>query len=98
MKTITAKQVESFLNEGKVLTIIDVREVDEVTAGKIPGAFNIPLGLLEFRMHELDKTKEYIIVCRSGARSARASEFLEYQGFNVINMTGGMMAWEGKIE
>jgi rhodanese-related sulfurtransferase len=98
MKAITAKEVESFLNEGRLLNIIDVREVDEVITGKIPGAINIPLGLLEFRMHELDKTKEYIIVCRSGARSARASEFLDYQGFNVINMTGGMLAWEGKVE
>jgi rhodanese-related sulfurtransferase len=98
MKAITAKEVESFLNEGKPLNIIDVREVDEVTAGKIPGAINLPLGLLEFRIHELDKTKEYIIVCRSGARSGRASEFLEYQGFKVTNMTGGMLAWEGKVE
>ena len=67
-------------------------------SGKIPGAMNIPLGLLEFRMHELDKSKEYIIVCRSGGRSGRAAQFLEYHGYKVINMTGGMIAWEGKIE
>jgi rhodanese-related sulfurtransferase len=65
MKTMTAKEVEALLNEGKALDIIDVREVDEVAAGKIPGAVNIPLGLIEFRMHELDKSKEYIMVCRS---------------------------------
>lgn len=49
-------------------------------------------------MHELDKSKEHIIVCRSGARSGRAVQFLEYQGFNMINMTGGMMFWEGMVE
>ena len=98
MKTITAKEVEQLLNEGKKLDIIDVREVDEVAGGKIPGAINIRLGLLEFRMHELDKSKEYIIVCRSGGRSAQATQFLEYQGFNVINMTDGMMSWEGRVE
>ena len=98
MREMTAKEVETSLNEGTNLNIIDVREVDEVAAGRIPGAQNIRLGLLEFRMHELDKAKEYIIVCRSGGRSARASQFLDYQGYNVINMTGGMMSWEGKVE
>lgn len=98
LKTITAKEVEQLLNEGKKLDIIDVREVDEVAGGKIPGAINIRLGLLEFRMHELDKSKEYIMVCRSGGRSAQATQFLEYQRFNVINMTGGMMSWEGRVE
>ncbi|MEH6996537.1 rhodanese-like domain-containing protein, partial [Neobacillus drentensis] len=56
MKQMTAKEVEELLNQGKNLNIIDVREVKEVAAGKIPGAVNISLGLLEFRMHELDKS------------------------------------------
>ncbi|PLS02528.1 rhodanese-like domain-containing protein [Neobacillus cucumis] len=98
MKQLTATELETLLNEGKKLNIIDVREVDEVAAGKIPGAVNIPLGLVEFRMHELDKSKEYIMVCRSGARSGRATQFLESYGFDVINMSGGLLAWEGKIE
>lgn len=98
MREISAKEVETLLSEGENLNIIDVREVDEVRTGKIPGAENIRLGLLEFRMHELDKSKEYIIVCRSGGRSARAVQFLEYHGYNVINMTGGMMSWEGNVE
>ncbi|PGT80504.1 rhodanese-like domain-containing protein [Bacillus sp. AFS040349] len=96
MREFTTTQVENLL--GEELNLIDVREVEEVAQGKIPGAINIPLGLLEFRMHELDKTKEYIMVCRSGGRSAQASKFLESHGFNVINMTGGMLAWEGPIE
>ena len=98
MNQMTGKEVESLINNGTILNIIDVREVDEVATGKIPGAVNIPLGLIEFRMHELDKAKEYIIVCRSGARSGRATQFLESQRFNVINMTDGMLAWEGKVE
>jgi rhodanese-related sulfurtransferase len=98
MKQFTAKEVEEILTEGKTLNIIDVREVDEVKEGKIPGAVNIPLGLIEFRMHELDKSKEYVMVCRSGGRSGRASQFLEGQGFKVINMEGGMLAWECKVE
>lgn len=98
MKQLTAKEVQTLLQENKQVNIVDVREVDEVRAGKIPGATHIPLGLLEFRMHELDKSKEYIMVCRSGGRSGRASQFLESQGYKVINMTGGMLSWEGEIE
>ncbi|TDL63046.1 rhodanese-like domain-containing protein [Rhodococcus qingshengii] len=98
MKQMTAKEVEELLNQGKNLNIIDVREVKEVAAGKIPGAVNISLGLLEFRMHELDKSKKYTLVCHSGGRSAQASRYLESYGFNVINMVGGMLAWEGKME
>ncbi|AMX83343.1 rhodanese [Geobacillus subterraneus] len=98
MKTITTKEVEERLRAGEPLRIIDVREPDEVAAGKIPGAVNIPLGLIEFRMHELDKNEEYILVCRSGGRSGRAAEFLDSRGYRVINMTGGMLAWEGPVE
>ncbi|MFC7060284.1 rhodanese-like domain-containing protein [Halobacillus seohaensis] len=98
MEGISTKDLQNSLQENKTLNIIDVREVDEVAEGKIPGAVNIPLGLLEFRMNELDKSKEYIMVCRSGGRSGRASQFLESRGFKVINMTGGMLAWEGVME
>lgn len=98
MKEMTAQEVEQAVNEGKSLNILDVREVDEVSAGKIPGAVNIPLGLLEFRMHELDKSKEYIMVCRSGGRSGQASQFLDSHGYKVINMAGGMLDWEGNVE
>ncbi|MCM3162052.1 rhodanese-like domain-containing protein [Metabacillus litoralis] len=96
MKQFTAQEVENMLTQGKNVNIVDVREVEEVQAGKIPGAVHIPLGLLEFRMNELDKSKEYILVCRSGGRSGRAYQLLENQGFNVINMTGGMLDWEGE--
>lgn len=98
MNQMNTKQVEEQLETNQELTVIDVREVDEVAAGKIPGAINIPLSLIEFRMHELAKSKNYIIVCRSGARSSLATQLLEGHGFDVTNMTGGMMAWEGNVE
>jgi len=98
MKEITPMEIAMMLNDNKPVNLIDVREVDEVKEGKIPGAIHIPLGLLEARMHELDKQVEYTIVCRSGGRSGKATQFLEYQGYKVINMVGGMLAWEGPIE
>lgn len=98
MKEISAKEVQEGLEQGLPLKLIDVREVDEVESGHIPGIIHIPLGLLEFRMHELDKRESYIMVCRSSARSGRATQFLESQGFNVANMVGGMLAWEGEVQ
>jgi rhodanese-related sulfurtransferase len=98
MKEWMPIEIETLVNQNKSLPIIDVREAEEVKAGKIPGAINIPLGLLEFRMHELDKSKEYVMVCRSGGRSAMAANFLESHGYKVINMPGGMMEWQGPTE
>jgi len=98
MKTITTVEVQEKLAAGEKLNLIDVREVDEVEAGKIPGITHIPLGLLEFRMNELDKKVPYIMVCRSGGRSGQATAFLEQQGFDVANMNGGMLNWTGEVE
>ncbi|MYL29569.1 rhodanese-like domain-containing protein [Halobacillus halophilus] len=95
MKTLTAKEVEQKLNEGKTLNIVDVREDEEVAEGMIPGATHIPLGSIADRADELDKEKPYIMVCRSGGRSGRASQILEDKGFDITNMEGGMMSWEG---
>jgi len=98
MKEIAVKEVQEALAQGQTLKLIDVREVEEVQEGHIPGVIHMPLGLLEFRMHELNKNESYIIVCRSGARSGRATQFLESQGFDVTNMVGGMLAWEGEVQ
>lgn len=98
MEQIFPAALEDLLNEGKGPTVVDVREADEVAHGKIPSAVHIPLGLLEFRLHELDKNNHYVIVCRSGGRSARATQLLESYGYHVKNLNGGMAAWEGKTE
>lgn len=98
MKTILPTEVQQKLEAGEVIHVIDVREVEEVEAGRIPGVIHIPLGLLEFRMHELDKQTPYIMVCRSGGRSGQATAFLEAQGFDVTNMSGGMLEWKGEVQ
>ncbi len=98
VKEVTVKEVKLKIVNGEPLNLIDVREVAEVQQGHIAGIINIPLGLLEFRMHELDKNKPYMMVCRSGGRSGQATAFLQKQGFDVTNMVGGMIAWESEAE
>ncbi|MFX3623678.1 MAG: rhodanese-like domain-containing protein [Ectobacillus sp.] len=98
MKTISTAELAKLLNEGKQLNIIDVREYEEVEEGMIPTAKHIPLGDLPVKYTELNKEEEYIMVCRSGARSGRACEFLSEKGFKVVNMVGGMLLWEEEVE
>ncbi|MBB6176895.1 rhodanese-related sulfurtransferase [Anoxybacillus tengchongensis] len=81
------------------VVVLDVRTEEEYASGHIPGAILLPLQQLPDRMNELNKNKTYIIVCRSGNRSAQASELLVKEGFtNIYNMTGGMNEWKGEVE
>ncbi len=98
MKTMTTEELINLLDANEDLNIIDVREDFEVEEGMIPGAVHIPLGSIPERAAELDKSKEYIMVCKAGGRSASACEYLESQGFEVINLEGGMMAYDGELE
>lgn len=93
--TITPEEVDQLLKEGKKVSIIDVREDEEVAAGKIPEAKHIRLSEIPARIDEINKDEEHIMVCRSGRRSENASLFLQEHGFTVKNMTGGMLEWEG---
>lgn len=95
MHTITPQEVKQRLENGEKLTIIDVREPEEVALGMIPGAKHIPLMEIPQRLSEIPQHSETILVCRSGNRSGRALEYLEAQGFTgLVNMTGGMLEWE----
>ena len=73
---------------------IDVREDFEVADGMIPGARHISLSTLSARLGEIDRTRPAIAVCRSGNRSAQATDILWAAGFRVDNMGGGMLAWQ----
>lgn len=98
IEEVKPSEIERRLKSGESLNIIDVREGNEVETGKITGAKHIPLGEILTRLHELDKDKEYIMVCRSGNRSGLASEWLTEKGFQVKNMVGGMSNWESDME
>jgi rhodanese-related sulfurtransferase len=83
-------------NDEKKFHIIDVREMQEIQAGTIPGASPMPMASIPLRTSELNTDEPVVFVCRSGARSAQVCAFLQQQGFsNVINLRGGMFAWAG---
>lgn len=78
--------------------VVDVREPAEHAQGHIPGCVLMPLGSLPQRLHELPKDRELVMVCRSGGRSAMATQMANQAGLKAVNMAGGMMAWRGPIE
>ena len=73
--------------------LIDVREPEEWEAGHAPGARHIPLAELPDRLGELDASDRIVVICRSGGRSALATEWLTEAGFDAANLIGGMQAW-----
>jgi rhodanese-related sulfurtransferase len=81
--------------------ILDVRTEDECNEGIIPQAVNIDIykgqGFI-YLIEELDKTKNYYVYCRSGARSAQACSIMNQLGFEkTFNLLGGMMEWNGEV-
>ena len=78
------------------LTILDLRENHEYAAGYIPSAQNFPLSSLGIEFTKLDKNQKYYVICQAGGRSARAYDFLEAQGFDIINIEGGVNNWPGE--
>lgn len=73
--------------------LLDVREFQEWMAGRAPSAIHIPMGEIVERIDEIDRTRRVVCICRSGNRSSRVTQYLLDQGFDAVNMTGGMNAW-----
>lgn len=82
------------LYQKESLSVLDVREVEEFETLHLEGAQNLPLSQLADTYEQLDKDQLYYVICKSGMRSARACQFLAEQGYDVINVQGGMTAFE----
>jgi rhodanese-related sulfurtransferase/molybdopterin-guanine dinucleotide biosynthesis protein A len=73
--------------------VVDVRRQDEYDSGHVPGAVLIPLDQLQARWEEVPVGDEVAVICRTGARSARAVEALNRMGRRTVNVAGGTLAW-----
>jgi rhodanese-related sulfurtransferase len=74
--------------------ILDVREPDEWLAGHVDGSLHIPMGQIPARFDEVPQDRRVVVVCRSGHRSARVTGYLRELGYDVVNLEGGLAAWE----
>lgn len=84
---------------GENFLLLDVREPDELAIASIPWAVAIPMDEVPARIAELPKDKPIAVLCRSGARSGRVTEFLNQNGYpNAANVAGGILAWSREID
>ena len=91
--SITAEELNEKLKFGKHPLVLDVRQPDEFRSGHIAGAKLIPINELQRKLSELPKGREIVCICASGNRSTSAAKLLVKEGFNVLNVQGGMLAW-----
>ncbi|ORO52942.1 rhodanese [Streptococcus oralis subsp. oralis] len=82
------------LYQNEQLSLVDVREAEEFETLHLEGAQNLPLSQLADIYDQLDKDLLHYVICKSGMRSARACQFLAEQGYDVINVQGGMTTFE----
>jgi len=94
IKELDVDTLQSYLDEGKKIRLLDVRGAPEMAQGMIPNAEKLPLHTLPARLNEMDTNEMTVLYCRSGARSAQGVGFMAQQGFdNVYNLRGGIIAW-----
>ncbi len=98
---IAHDKARALMATGNVL-ILDVRDAHEVAAaGKVPGALNVSRGMLEFRADpaspyhdkQFDASKEVIVYCASGGRSALSGKLLQEMGYTKVHNLGGFKDW-----
>jgi rhodanese-related sulfurtransferase len=94
---LNAKQFYEMMQKEKDVIILDVRTPQEYQEGHISNAINIPVQILGQQLDKLKnfKDKKILVYCRSGHRSAIASQILDRAGFkNVYNLKGGLFEWK----
>lgn len=97
MRQLTAQEARTFLESGETTarTLLDVRQPFEYQEAHLPGARLVPLAELPDRLGEIPRDKPVVVYCRAGHRSMAAAGILESHGFDVLNLQGGISAWEG---
>lgn len=95
MENINPKKLDELLHDNDHDEIlVDVREPSEYKDAAIPGAENIPVGEIADAADRLKRYGTVYVNCGSGVRSARACQILEAQGVHVVNLEGGLSAWQ----
>lgn len=92
MKQITVDKLDDLIASGEY--VLDIRNKDERDGGKlIEGAKHIPMHLITSKLDELPKDKTIYVHCAMGGRSMQICGFLESEGYNAVNVSGGYNAY-----
>jgi adenylyltransferase/sulfurtransferase len=97
---VTVQDMKKALDNPSLgIKVVDVREPFEYEIARIEGVPLLPLSQLQQRFTELDPNQQYYLLCKVGARSHQAAEFLREQGFKYVkNVKGGTNAWAEEID
>jgi phage shock protein E len=99
LQTVSAQEFSKLLSDPSV-QVIDVRTPAEYSEGHMEGAVNSDFrNTVQFTRYidSLDKTKRYLVYCRSGVRAGEAMQLMEEKGFtHVTNLSGGILAWQAE--
>lgn len=99
MREITAQELKTWMDEGRVFQLIDIREDYEREVSNI-GGDHIPMGQVMTKTELIERDKEVVVYCRSGGRSGvivqQLSSILGLE--NLINLKGGMQGWKANID
>ena len=99
VQEITPVELAERLKRGDDFDLVDVREHFEIEIAALPGARVIPLGEIPDSFDQLDRTREIVVMCRSGKRSADAVRQLQAAGFgHVWNLAGGILRWSDEVD
>ena len=98
MRHWTPTELADYLKSSQSLSILDVREEWEYDIAHLEGSILLPLGKLAENLAQLDSSREWLIICHHGIRSAHAGYYLERNGFHVINLTGGIDRWAREVD
>lgn len=99
VKSINALEANQLLSDksSEQLTTLDVRQPKEYHQHHIPGAKLIPLANLDDQIDEINKDIPVLVYCAIGGRSRAAAQLLAGRGYDVLNLSGGIKAWQGNI-
>ena len=99
MTEITVDELKRRRDAGEALLLLDVREPDEIATASVGGATLIPMGEIVARASELPAGVPIVVMCHSGGRSARVTEYLNQNGHpGAVNLAGGIDAWSTRID
>lgn len=98
MRALKPAELKSLLDAGEV-TLLDVRQPEEIALAALAGAVNIPTSEIPARLTELNPASPIVVLCHHGVRSEMAGRFLERNGFTAVShLAGGIDAWSQQVD